>query len=75
MSEKTKLALKIYAIVDLIIAIIAYVCFQKFGHLVEATWTEEILKWILMTIVVIVIFDVIIYALVGTYVSRKINKE
>lgn len=46
-----------------------------FGRLsqgpVEATWFGEVMKWVVMTPILVVIVDVIAYALIGTFASRK----
>ena len=42
------------------------------GHSpVEANWFEEVMKWVVMTPVLVVIVDCIFYAVIGTIASRK----
>lgn len=42
------------------------------GHSpVEANWFEEVMKWVVMTPVLVVIVDCIFYAIIGTIASRK----
>lgn len=72
MNPKKKLALKYYAILDAIVVAIIAICFAFFGKLVEATWFEEIAKWVVMTIGIVGVVDVIAYAVIGTIVSRKV---
>lgn len=55
-----------------IIWIAFFVHFVILGHSpVEANWTEEVLKWVVMTPVLVGIVDVIAYAWIATVASRK----
>ena len=67
---------KAYWVLSLAVVAIIWVAFfihfVIFGHSpVEANWGEEIGKWLLMTPILVVIVDVIAYALIGTIASRK----
>lgn len=80
MSKQTgyKWAKKAYLFLSLAVVAIIWGCFfisLFFGRLshgpIEANWTEEILKWVVMTPVLVVIVDVIAYALIMTIASGK----
>ena len=67
---------KAYTVLSLVVVAIIWVAFfihfVIFGHApVEANWTEEVLKWVLMTVVLVPLVDVIAYALIGTIAARK----
>lgn len=69
---------KVYMWLSIGVAAIVWIVFFLslfFGRLsagpVEATWTQEILKWVVMTPVCVGIVDGIAYALIGTLASRK----
>lgn len=69
---------KVYLWLSLaVVAVIWLVFFISlfFGRLsngpVEATWFGEIMKWVIMTPVLVLIVDGISYALIGTLASRK----
>lgn len=46
-----------------IVAVISILCFMFFGKIVEANLTEEVGKWIVMTLVIIGICEVLAYTL------------
>lgn len=46
-----------------IVAVIMLFCFMFFGKIIEANLTEEVGKWILMTLVIIGICEVLAYTL------------
>lgn len=76
-----KWAKKAYILLSIAVVVIIWACF--FGSLlwgrlshgpVEANWTEEVWKWLFMTPVLVVIVDVIAYALIMTIASGKTNE-
>lgn len=71
-----KWAKKTYWILSIAVVLIVWLAFffhyVVLGHSpVEANWTEEVLKWVFMTPVLVGIVDAIAYALIGTIASRK----
>ena len=69
---------KVYLWLSLgVVAIIWIVFFLSlfFGRLsqgpVEGTWFGEIMKWVVMTPVLVLLVDGIAYALIGTLAARK----
>ena len=67
---------KAYTVLSLAVVAVIWIAFfihfVIFGHApVEANWGEEIGKWLLMTGVLVVLVDVIAYALIGTISARK----
>ena len=74
--DGSKWAKKTYWILSIAVVLIVWLAFffhyVVLGHSpVEANWTEEVLKWVVMTPVLVGIVDVIAYALIGTIASRK----
>lgn len=73
-----KWAKKAYLFLSLAVVAIIWGCFFVslfWGRLshgpVEETWLEEVGKWLFMTPILVVIVDVIFYAVIGTIASRK----
>lgn len=69
---------KAYIVLSLAVVLIIWAVFFGslfFGRLshgpVEETWFGEIMKWVVMTLVLVGIVDVIFYALIATIASRK----
>lgn len=74
--DGTKWGKKAYLVLSLAVVAIIWVAFfihfVIFGHTpVEANWTEEVMKWVVMTPVLVGVVDGIAYALIGTIASRK----
>ena len=74
--EGIKFAKKAYLWLSLGVAAIIWIAFFfhyiVLGHApVEGNWTEEVMKWVVMTPVVVGIVDAVFYALIGTIASRK----
>ena len=72
----TTWAKKAYLWLSLAVVAIIWIAFLVhfviLGHApVEANWGEEIGKWVLMTLVLVPLVDVIAYALIGTISARK----
>lgn len=77
-----KWAKKAYIILSVATVAIIWACFFGslfFGRLshgpVEANWTEEVMKWVVMTPILVIIVDVIAYALIMTIASGKTDEE
>lgn len=69
---------KAYIVLSLAVVLIVWAVFFVslfFGRLshgpVEGTWFGEVMKWVVMTVVLVGIVDVIAYALIATIASRK----
>lgn len=76
--DGVKWAKKAYVILSLIVVAIIWGAFfisLFWGRLshgpVEGNWTEEIMKWVVMTPVLVVVVDCIFYAWIATVASRK----
>lgn len=72
----TTWAKKAYLWLSLAVVAIIWIAFLVhfviLGHApVEANWGEEIGKWVLMTLVLVPLVDVIAYALIGTIAARR----
>ena len=69
-------AKKAYLWLSLAVVAVIWICFffhfAVFGHSpVEANWFEEVMKWVVMTIVLVPLVDCIFYAWIATVASRK----
>ena len=69
-------ARKAYIWLSLAVVAIIWIAFGVYfgiqGHSpVEANWFEEVMKWVVMTPILVVIVDGIFYAIIGTIASRK----
>lgn len=69
---------KAYLFLSLAVVAIIWGCFfvsLLFGRLshgpIEETWFLEVMKWVVMTPILVVIVDVVFYALIATDASRK----
>ena len=76
-----KWAKKAYIILSLAVIVVIWAVFFVslfFGRLshgpVEANWTEEVMKWVVMTPFLVIIVDVIAYALIMTIASGKTDE-
>ena len=76
-----KWAKKAYLFLSLAVVAIIWGCFFVslfFGRLshgpVEETWLEEVGKWLFMTPILVVLVDVVFYALIMTIASGKADE-
>lgn len=73
-----KWAKKAYILLSLATVFVIWACFFAslfWGRLsrgpIEANWFEEVMKWVVMTPLIVLAVDVIAYAWIGTVASRK----
>ena len=69
---------KAYIVLSIAVVVVIWAVFFVslfFGRLshgpVEANWLEEVMKWVVMTPILVIIVDVVAYALIATTASRK----
>ena len=69
---------KAYIVLSLAVVVVIWAVFFVslfFGRLshgpVEETWFGEVMKWVVMTLFLVIIVDVTFYALIATIASRK----
>ena len=70
--KKAYIVLSLAVVVVILAVFFVSLFFGRLSHgPVEANWTEEVMKWVVMTPILVIIVDVTFYALIATTASRK----